>query len=138
MNKVLVDTSFLYALYDQTDPYHKKVSAAVTIYQHQMLIPYVVLTETAYLFKRNDGMRGLIQFINALTKANYQYEILIPKDFVRIHAILIQYADAKFDFVDCCLMALAERHQISTICTLDQRDFAIFRPDHIPQFDLLP
>jgi hypothetical protein len=66
------------------------------------------------------------------------YEILTPEDFIRIHAILIQYADAKFDFVDCCLMALAERHTISTICTLDQRDFTIFRPTHIPQLDLLP
>lgn len=36
------------------------------------------------------------------------------------------------------LMALAERHDIRIVCTLEQRDFAIFRPNHIERLELLP
>lgn len=138
MNDILVDSSFLYALYDQTDLAHKKVSATADLHRHRLVIPYVVLTEVAYLFKRNGGTPALRHFISQLIKAKYRYEILVDADFARIHDILIQYADAKFDFVDCCLMALAERYQISIVCTLDQRDFAIFRPTYLDHLELLP
>jgi len=50
----------------------------------------------------------------------------------------ITYADAGFDFVDCCIMALAERLQITPIYTFDHRDFAIFRRQHCPYLELLP
>ena len=49
-----------------------------------------------------------------------------------------RYKDAEFDFVDCCLMAIAERLNIEDICTFDRRDFAIFRPKHCENFTLLP
>jgi predicted nucleic acid-binding protein len=52
--------------------------------------------------------------------------------------IMTTYHDAKFDFVDCSLMALAERLAITVICTLDQRDFSIFRPNHSDHLTLLP
>ena len=40
-----------------------------------------------------------------------------------------KYADARFDFVDCCIMALAERLAITQICTFDRRDFSIFKAE---------
>ncbi|HRF95353.1 MAG TPA: hypothetical protein PLZ51_09160, partial [Aggregatilineales bacterium] len=92
---VLVDTSFLYALYAQNEQSHKRVSATTDIYRHRLLIPYVILTETAYLFKRNGGMPALIAFVNTLAKAKYRYEILIPEDFTRVGGILTSYQDAK-------------------------------------------
>ncbi len=48
------------------------------------------------------------------------------------------YRSAKFDFVDCCIMALTERLNIRQVCTLDRRDFPIFRPKHCPFLELLP
>jgi len=49
-----------------------------------------------------------------------------------------EYSDAQFDFVDVSIMALAERLHITRICSLDRRDFSIFRPSHCDYLELLP
>ncbi|MDX2078861.1 MAG: hypothetical protein SFZ02_20675 [bacterium] len=84
------------------------------------------------------GVSGVIRFSDKLNIIPFQYEILTPADFIRIREIMMTYKDAKFDFVDCCIMALSERLNIKQICTLDKRDFSIFRPKHVAHLDLLP
>ncbi|MGD1908639.1 MAG: type II toxin-antitoxin system VapC family toxin [Leptolyngbyaceae cyanobacterium] len=57
---------------------------------------------------------------------------------IRVASILERYIDSKVDFVDACVMAMAERLNILTILTIDQRDFRLFRPSHCESFTLLP
>ena len=57
---------------------------------------------------------------------------------MRAAEIIRQYADAKFDVVDAPIMATAERLNVTTILTLDQRDFLMFRPEHCTSLELLP
>ncbi len=137
MIKALIDSSFLYILLNSKHKDHQRLKNIAKRIP-QLIVPYVVLTEVAYLFNRDGGIPALRQFVQTLKFTPFTYEILIEADFLRIENILAQYADAKFDFVDCCLMALAERHHISIVCTLDQRDFAIFRPAHLDHLELLP
>lgn len=59
-------------------------------------------------------------------------------DYLRIAEIMLAYRDAALDFVDCAIMALAERLNITHICTYDRRDFALFRPRHCDYLTLLP
>jgi predicted nucleic acid-binding protein len=47
-----------------------------------------------------------------------------------VREILRTYPGAKLDFVDCCMMAMSERLNITRVCTFDRRDFLIFRPTH--------
>jgi predicted nucleic acid-binding protein len=89
-NKVLVDSSYLYAFFDENNPQH---AAAV---------------EVAKIFRMS------------------------------VREILLQYQDARLDFVDCCIMALSERFNITQVCTFDRRDFGIFRPRHVDYLELLP
>ena len=56
----------------------------------------------------------------------------------RIFCISIQYIDSKVDFVDAMVMAIAERLNIQTVLTLDQRDFRMFRPKHCKSFTIQP
>jgi predicted nucleic acid-binding protein len=49
-----------------------------------------------------------------------------------------QYWTARLDFVDCCLMAMAERLNITKVCTFDRRDFNIFDPKHCDALEFLP
>jgi predicted nucleic acid-binding protein len=60
------------------------------------------------------------------------------EDLFRTAAILEQYIDARFDFVDASVIVMAERLGIKRILTLDRRDFEMVRPAHIPHFELLP
>ncbi|MDX2078859.1 MAG: PIN domain-containing protein [bacterium] len=138
MNNVLVDSGFLYVLLDSQHPESKKVQSIGKIYTSRLIVPYVVLTEVAFLFNRDGGVWGVIQFLERLVPMSLTYEILTPADFIRIREIMMTYKDAKFDFVDCCIMALSERLNIKQICTLDKRDFSIFRPKHVAHLDLLP
>jgi uncharacterized protein len=138
MQKILVDSGFLYALYDRNDPDHEEAAAVADLYSGQFIIPYVVLTEAAYLFRRAGEARAVVRFLDALLQAKYEYEIVSPDDLSRARDIMAQYADARLDFVDCCIMALAERLNITQVCTFDHRDFEIFRPRHIATLDILP
>ena len=63
---------------------------------------------------------------------------LIDSDIPRIAEILAKYADSYIDFVDASVMAIAERLNIQTVLTIDQRDFRMFRPNHCASFTLLP
>lgn len=56
----------------------------------------------------------------------------------RAREILITYDNAEFDIVDCAIMAIAERLDITRIATFDRRDFSIFQPRHCDFLELLP
>ena len=59
-------------------------------------------------------------------------------DMDRMEAIMADYADNQFDFVDVALMAMAERLDVCEIYTFDHRDFMVYRPPHCEFFELLP
>lgn len=63
---------------------------------------------------------------------------LISEDYDCAIEILTKYSDTRIDFVEICIMAMGERLKITRILTFDQRDFGIYRPSHIAQFELLP
>jgi uncharacterized protein len=136
-NKILVDTGFLFALYNQKQSAHLDAKAVAELYGGQFIIPHVVLTEVTYFFKKSGSAHAVIRFLDALLRANYHYEAVLPEDLQRARDIMAEYEDAQFDFVDCCLMALSERLNINQICTLDS-DFLIFRPKHVEFLEILP
>lgn len=134
----LVDSSFLIALYKLAEPSHAKVAQFVRTFTGTLIIPDVILPEVTFLLNRSGGQPATELFLQSLLRAQPRLEPLRIDDIDRVHDILKSYPDARFDFVDCCLMALAERHDITQICTLDRRDFSIFRPHHCDYFTLLP
>jgi predicted nucleic acid-binding protein len=142
MNALLIDTSFLYALYNPDDSYHTDAIrfrfTRNTFRSVKIIIPLVILPEAGHLFLRDAGHQGLIQFLHNISTLGIPPEPSPLEDLQRAHQIMQAYSSAKFDLVDCCLMALAERLDIRHICTYDRRDFSIFRPRHCPYLELLP
>lgn len=78
------------------------------------------------------------RFIRQLERSPLRFEQLRKSDLSRIREILKQYADARLDFVDASIVALAERLRIRRILTVDQREFRIIRPRHCDCSELLP
>jgi predicted nucleic acid-binding protein len=136
-SRILVDSSFLYALYDLNDDLHDEAVDGIEP-DADMLIPQVVLVETTYLFKERSGVPAAVKFLDALIQSQTPLESITYFDLSRARDIMSTYADARFDFVDCCIMALAARLNITQIYTFDRRDFSIFRPQHCPHLELLP
>jgi uncharacterized protein len=137
-SKILVDSSFLIALYDRDSDEYEQMKEIATLYRGRFLIPQVVLTEVVYLLKREVSYQGAIDFLLDFSSSQPDLQDIITVDLMRVSEIMMRYADAKFDFVDCCIMALSERLNITQVCTLDQRDFSIFRPKHCDYLEVLP
>ncbi len=137
-SKILIDSSFLIALYDRDADEYEECREIAKLYRGQFLIPQVVLTEVIYLVKRNMGVPGAVSFLNEFNNSQPDLLEITLEDLTRVKEIMQQYESAKLDFVDCCIMALSERLNISQVCTLDQRDFSIFRPNHCDYLEVLP
>lgn len=134
----IVDSSFIYALYNSIDSHHDIADAFAKNYSGTTYVPDVILPEVCYLFRRDFGQIGVQRFLNQFKGINAQFVSLSRSDLARIHEIAATYASAGFDIVDCCIMALAERLGVTRIATFDRRDFSIFRPRHCDFLELLP
>ena len=138
MNELLIDSGFLYALFDRTDKHHQAAISVRISEKGMSVVPDVVLVEAAFLVRRNGGSSATASFLETLERWDFRLEAINMADLKRSRQIMQTYADARLDFVDCCLMALAERLNIQTICTVDPRDFLIFRPTHCEALETLP
>jgi uncharacterized protein len=137
METVIADTGFIVALTNSNDSRHAEVRP-VYIQQQRILLPQTVLVEVAYLLGRDAGIAIVVAFLRGLPASRFTVVELTDQDIARTAAILEQYADSRVDFVDANVMAIAERLNITTILTIDQRDFRLFRPKHCESFKLLP
>lgn len=136
---VIVDTSFLYALYNDHDPDHELCGITAEIYPN-VLIPDVVLTETAYLFRRFGGARAVALFLKSLSERKPPLARVTYSDIRRASEVMDEYraGGTQLDFVDCAIVAIAERYKATQVCTLDHRDFQIIRSTHKGYLDILP
>jgi predicted nucleic acid-binding protein len=137
-NRVLIDTNFLFALYNTREPTHEAARRFTDTTVATWLLPDVALVELHFLVNRFGGATEVVKFLQFLAARTYELECLTQVDLQRVETIVSDYPKANFDFVDCCLMALAERLNITQICTFDRRDFSIFRPRHADYLELLP
>lgn len=134
---VVADTGFVVALLNRSDVRHTDVTA-VYLRQQQILIPQTVLAEVAYLLGRNAGIMTVVAFLQGMSTSRFKLVALADSDLERVAEILEKYADSRIDFVDASVMAVAERYGSTTILTLDQRDFRLFRPQHCKSFEISP
>ncbi|MGK7946209.1 MAG: type II toxin-antitoxin system VapC family toxin [Microcystaceae cyanobacterium] len=134
----ILDTSFLFALTDQSDRNHQRVLTIAQSVNEPLILPTVVLPEVCYLIASRLGHQVMRRFVSSITPDTVQVKPVIPEDFARINYILEQYADNKLDFTDAAIIVMAERLNITRVYTLDHRDFSIIRPSHCDYFELLP
>jgi len=112
---------------------------AVTRTIHEaVILPVPAITEVAYLLLRDVGSEAVADFIGSLAATDLVLESPQIADYLRAAAVIRQYGDARIDFVDAVIVAIAERLSITRILTLDVRHFATFCPSHCAGFELLP
>jgi uncharacterized protein len=139
MDRALVDSSFLYALYEPRDKFHEAANAYVSQNrQIKIIIPDVVLPEVAFLLRRKTGVPAVARFLSEFGTAQQPLLCIEHRNLVRAGEVMNAYPEACLDLVDCCIVALAERLNITRICTFDQRDFRIIRPGHVEFLDIIP
>ncbi|MBI1924597.1 PIN domain-containing protein [Candidatus Poribacteria bacterium] len=133
----LLDTGFLLAVLDADDEFHESCSEAL-LAEPVPLLPDVVLPELAYMVLRELGYSVLIDFLKSIHNGELVIEKTNRDDLARTVEILEKYADSQVDFVDCVIVAMAERLNIQRILTVDRRHFQLFRPKHCKYFVIIP
>jgi hypothetical protein len=133
----LIDTGFMLAVLSSSDLHHYDCRAVLNR-EPNPILPSIILPELAYLTIRGLGHPTFIKFMRGVLDNPRQLVTATDTDLSRATDLMEKYLDARIDLVDCVIVAMAERLNISRILTVDQRDFRILRPNHIPAFEILP
>lgn len=135
---LIVDTGPLLATADRADPDHVVCLALLEAHPGPLVTAPLVVTETGWLIRRELGTPAEIAFYGSIVNGEILVEDLTTQDWARIANLLSTYSDLGLDAADASVIAVAERHQQTTIATLDHRDFRVVRPDHCDVFELIP
>ena len=135
--KSLFDTGFLLAVLNVEDEFYE---SCVVIYEkeNRAILPEVVIPELAYMVMRDLGYEALVKFLRSVVDGDFILARTELQDLKRAAEVLEKYADSRADFVDCVIVAIAERFNIKRILTVDRRHFNMFRPKHCDAFEIVP
>jgi uncharacterized protein len=130
---ILCDTSGLIALLDHDDINHTRVSPYS---KEHLIVPVTVLCEVDYFISKYLGDHVARQFMTGQGRNEWTLLGFEASDLERANEIRAEYAE-RIGFVDASLIALAERHRLSRLLTLDRRHLAVVRPRKL-ELELLP
>lgn len=135
---LITDSCFLVVLYDGSEAHHPKSFDFAANRLETILVPHVVSPEAGFLLRRNLGYAISFDFFDFFDHSFVRLVPVLEEDLARVYEITRQYDCARFDLVDCCIMAISERLRITRIATFDRRDFSVFRPRDCEYLELLP
>lgn len=134
---LIVDTGVLLAAADVNDPDHEACAALLLDEPGDLVTTALVVAEAAYLIGRQLGPSAEAVFFESVAEASIVIDQLTADDLRRV-ATLVTYVDLPLGGTDASVVALAERHRVTTIATLDRRHFTVVRPSHVPAFEIVP
>lgn len=120
--KILVDTTPVVAAANKRDRAHKLALTAMGKLRRDAVIPSPVLAEADHLIRDRVGDAAARGFLRAIARGTHEVAYLTSELMRRAVELDAKYADLSLGFVDACLMAIAERHQMP-IFTFDFTDF---------------
>jgi uncharacterized protein len=135
---LIVDAGPLYAAAATRDRNHARSVALLSSAARPLFVPQLVVTEVCYLLLDRLGPRAELAFVRSIAAGELIVEPVIDADWDRIAQLTERYLDLPLGVVDASVVALAERHAVDTIATLDHRHFSVVRPAHAAGFSLVP
>jgi predicted nucleic acid-binding protein len=135
---LIVDAGPLYAAAATADKHHRRSVDLLSGAPRPLLVPALVLTEVSYLLGERIGAHAELALARAVADGELVVEPVLDSEWERIAELTEQYLDLPLGIVDASVVALAERHGLDTIATLDHRHFATVRPRHVAGFTLVP
>jgi hypothetical protein len=126
VTSVVVDSGFLIALFDESDPLHARCRAFLRDYRGRFLTTEAVLAEAMALLSTRQQFRCLA-WLGDASRAGLLEVDRAPLDFGSIEKLARKYADQPMDFADASVVLLAARSGVREILTADRRDFAVYR-----------
>jgi uncharacterized protein len=136
IERVLIDTGPIVALFSRNDAHHRRCSEALTALTPPLFTCWPVVTEAAWLLrKRPEALQKLFASFGG---GLFALLAIDASDLPGIAAIMKQYESSGVQFADAALAHLADRENIRTAFTTDRRDFSIIRLKRNRILKLLP
>jgi predicted nucleic acid-binding protein len=135
---IVVDTGVAYAAADRDDPDHGACADVLRVHAGELVIPTPVIVETAWLLAERLGPMAELAFLRSLSVGELRRVDLDDPDWDRVAELVDGYADLNLGLVDASAVTVAERRGVTTIATINHRDFRVVRPRHCDAFQLIP
>lgn len=120
--KVLVDSAPLVSALDRRDSAHALAATLIARLRRDAVVPTPVLVEVDHILSRRAGANAARNFLRATVGGEREVAYLSAGLLRRACELDNRYADLNLGFVDTCVMAIAERHELP-ILTFDFADF---------------
>ncbi len=129
----------MFAALSSRERRHRECAELIATAPGPLLFPQTTLAEVAYLVNRGRDRPDLEhRWLLDLASGILIPTCVEPADWLRIAELVWSYRELPLGTVDASIVAIAERLGITTIATLDHRDFSAVRPRHVEAFELLP
>jgi len=135
---MIVDTGVLLGAADTDDADHVRCAQLLRGQRGQLKVPAPVIAETSWQIERNLGHHSEARFLRLITSGELLAAELTVEDYQRCVGLIDTYHDLGLGFVDASVVAVAERLGVTTITTLNHRDFTVVRARHCEAIALVP
>jgi uncharacterized protein len=136
---IVVDTGVLLAVADADDRWHNTGIELLASYpSNQLILPAPVIPETGWMIAAVLGPATEAAFIASVAAGDFTVTDLTSNDWKRVAELVERYADLDLGTVDAAVIAIAERLNVTTLATINPRDFRVVRPTHCDAFELVP
>jgi predicted nucleic acid-binding protein len=131
---ILCDTGPLVAVFNQADKDHERCVRFLTENWSRLVVPSLAVTEICHLLAdplRRGSSTLASEFCAAIADDELRDIEATPHDYRRMAELLVAYGSMHLQAVDACVIALAERLDLTEVATLDRRDFSVVAPKHL-------
>lgn len=134
--EVLIDTGPIVAILSAKDNAHNACVEALRILPPPLLTTWPVITEAQWLLRKSE--KATAALFDGLKRNLWRIVDLEEDAIPWVAAFLNKYRSVGAQLADATLVYLAEKRNISTVFTLDRRDFIIYRFSGKRRFRLIP
>ena len=124
MQKTLIDSGPLIALFDRSDSYHQSVLTFLKTYQGELITSWSVITEVSHMLDFNLNVQ--IDFLKWIELGGITLYELSRDDIAHMRSMMEKYSVNPMDFADATLMNIDNKEHINTIVSIDS-DCDIYR-----------
>lgn len=135
-SRVLVDTGPLIAILDERDQHHERCVETLSQIRPPLLTTWPVVTEAAWLLRHRE--RALQRLMTGEESGLIRLLPLGDDALSELASIAKRFKTLRLQVADMSLVLLAERQELTTIFTLDRRDFEVVRKKSSHEIVLLP
>lgn len=124
MQKTIIDSGPLIALFDRSDKYHDTVLDFMKSYKGKLITSWAVITEVSHMLDFN--LQVQIDFLTWCEMGGIELYTITQEEISNIRVMMEKYIDIPMDLADGTLMYITNKENIKNIVSIDC-DFDIYR-----------